>query len=425
MRYEEINLREYVISAIQEFNDIGKEAFLNHYGFGESRDYDLIYEGNPYPPKAIIGVAYKYFSGSPLSSDECKSSSTLRSKYRELGFKIVSKTNSKNSDDENNFRSILHRIMDEYSIAAQQDLAGHPLANFVRNDTPVFLAQSFPQYEDIMWTASVGQGRWSDAPWIASFDPLVTESAQRGYYPVYLFTNSVDAVYISLNQGMTDLKDEFGTKDAKETLEYRAKILRSRLKGQFENYFESTPLDLQHSGPNTRLALYEPGHVFGKRYDFHNLPSNQTLLDDLSKMLELYFTATALGGTSEFDNQSESFNDLDILNTDLEERRKYRYHKRIERNQKLAKLAKDIHGYTCQICGFNFEEVFGELGTGYIEAHHLFPISELPEHGSVKYSPKNDFAVVCANCHRMIHRKDAPKSLKTFKSVFYRTNDLK
>ena len=34
---------------------------------------------------------------------------------------------------------------------------------------------------------SVGKGNWAETPWIAIFDPLVRESAQQGYYVVYLF----------------------------------------------------------------------------------------------------------------------------------------------------------------------------------------------------------------------------------------------
>jgi 5-methylcytosine-specific restriction enzyme A len=44
--------------------------------------------------------------------------------------------------------------------------------------------------------------------------------------------------------------------------------------------------------------------------------------------------------------------------------------------------------------------VFG--GKGYIEVHHMIPISEK---GKRSTDPKTDLTVVCANCHRMIHRK--------------------
>lgn len=61
-----------------------------------------------------------------------------------------------------------------------------------------------------------------------------------------------------------------------------------------------------------------------------------------------------------------------------------------------------IHGTTCQVCGFNFEEHYGELGKDYIEVHYLRPLSSLEE--EVEVDPVHDLACLCANCHRMMHR---------------------
>ena len=64
------------------------------------------------------------------------------------------------------------------------------------------------------------------------------------------------------------------------------------------------------------------------------------------------------------------------------------------------------------------EERYGELGRGFIEAHHLTPIAQLALSGRTRLSPRDDFAVVCANCHRMIHRTGAPGSFEKFKSIY-------
>ena len=61
-----------------------------------------------------------------------------------------------------------------------------------------------------------------------------------------------------------------------------------------------------------------------------------------------------------------------------------------------------IHGTTCQVCGFNFGQHYGELGKDYIEVHHLKPLSSLDE--EVEVDPAADLACLCANCHRMMHR---------------------
>jgi 5-methylcytosine-specific restriction protein A len=73
----------------------------------------------------------------------------------------------------------LARIMTEYPVAKTREIAGHPLATFVRQDIPEILQRNLPQHSNLLWVASVGQGRWSDAPWIGVFDPLVTETPQE------------------------------------------------------------------------------------------------------------------------------------------------------------------------------------------------------------------------------------------------------
>lgn len=109
---------------------------------------------------------------------------------------------------------------------------------------------------------------------------------------------------------------------------------------------------------------------------------------------------------------------LDLSEATLQEKRQYRYHGVIERNRQLALAAKQIQGYVCKVCGFDFERTYGSLGHEYIEAHHLVPISQLPLNQVTQLSPKDDFAVVCANCHRMIHRKGAPKTFDEFAQLY-------
>lgn len=75
-----------------------------------------------------------------------------------------------------------------------------------------------------------------------------------------------------------------------------------------------------------------------------------------------------------------------------------------ERDSSLRKAAIKIHGYNCMVCNFNFKEQYGEWGEGFIEVHHVRPLG-VNKTKTVKTNPKTDLAVVCANCHRMIHKK--------------------
>ena len=79
-----------------------------------------------------------------------------------------------------------------------------------------------------------------------------------------------------------------------------------------------------------------------------------------------------------------------------------------ERNPKLRKacieyyMAQNEGRIACVACGMAFGDVYGEIGEGYIEVHHLNPISQIE--GVHAVDPKMDLVPLCANCHAMIHR---------------------
>lgn len=56
----------------------------------------------------------------------------------------------------------------------------------------------------------------------------------------------------------------------------------------------------------------------------------------------------------------------------------------------------------CECCGFDFEKAYGEMGRGFIEVHHRFPLSQTD--GEHEVNPETDLVPLCSNCHSMIHR---------------------
>ncbi|HEV8114048.1 MAG TPA: DUF3578 domain-containing protein [Planctomycetota bacterium] len=318
-------------------------------------------------------------------------------------------------------RPALERILREFPDARHEPFAGHPLARYIAADVPRVLGRAVTAWQGITPSASPGKGNWGTAPWIAFFDPIITETAQEGFYPVYLFSEEGDAVFLSLNQGVTSLRRELGTDAARALLRSRATILLARLVGVYERHFTAQPIRLIPRNNGSLLGLYQVGHVLGKRYLADRLPEEAALRADLSAMLDLYRIAIARGGASDLRQDSDDFSDesdAELPGT-FEEGRRYRYHRRLERNSKLAREAKRIHGFVCQVCGFDFRTAYGTLGEEYIEAHHKTPLSQLAENEVVSRSPRDDFAVLCANCHRMIHRAAAPSPYDAFRD-FYR-----
>jgi 5-methylcytosine-specific restriction protein A len=64
------------------------------------------------------------------------------------------------------------------------------------------------------------------------------------------------------------------------------------------------------------------------------------------------------------------------------------------------------YGFRCQVCGMDFESVYGSLGADFIEVHHLTPVSRLGE--GYRINPIRDLLPVCCNCHSMLHKTDPP-----------------
>lgn len=92
-----------------------------------------------------------------------------------------------------------------------------------------------------------------------------------------------------------------------------------------------------------------------------------------------------------------------------EGRKKLRAHYQRERDPGLVRKFKQrLSRFACSICDFDFSEAYGLLGEGYIEAHHTVPIGGMRDGDETEIG---SLAAVCANCHRMIHRRWPPHSI--------------
>ena len=80
--------------------------------------------------------------------------------------------------------------------------------------------------------------------------------------------------------------------------------------------------------------------------------------------------------------------------------------KKYERSRVNRELCLMARGYSCSICGFNFEKEYGLIGRGFIHVHHVVPVSRLD--GSYRLDPTRDLIPICPNCHSMLHRQDPP-----------------
>lgn len=308
-------------------------------------------------------------------------------------------------------QNFLH-LLSNYGKAQSEPFTKHPLGKLVREDIREYIEKNLDRNRYKV-KGSVGQGNWTTAPWIGIFDILVTESAQSGYYIVYLIREDCSGIYLSLNQGVTNIREQYGS-DTKQALRSKAKNFRERLH-QLQNGFVFDPITITTSKDTSNPVLYQEGNICSKFYSLDNFPEEQQLLGDLDTALGIYRDLFLREMSS---SNREEDEDGVIL---YEDRTKVRLHKSTERNQTLSRKVKAVKGMICEACGFEYGHKYQNLDTDYIEAHHLTPFSQL-EAKKIPMNPKEDFAVLCSNCHRMIHRSNFISDIQLFKKNHLRPN---
>ena len=97
----------------------------------------------------------------------------------------------------------------------------------------------------------------------------------------------------------------------------------------------------------------------------------------------------------------------------------YKLHKYRERDVSIVAKKKNIvfeqYGkLLCEACEFDFNVQYGDLGYKFIECHHRTPLAEFT---STSKTTISDLALVCSNCHRMLHRSIGTLSVETLKNM--------
>ena len=193
---------------------------------------------------------------------------------------------------------LFYKFMSEYetelSTARKNEDYKRPFGKIVREDIVEKLRE--PIQTDIYKVkGSVGAGRWADVPWIAVFDKRITTSAQKGVYIVYLLNKDTKELFLTLNQGATDIAqggDGSGklaftgiatanNSKTTESLRLRASNIRSKI-GQLSG--------LQFDPIDTGSKPYDAGCIYYIKYTLETLPEDDELYADLLKFIEAYET---------------------------------------------------------------------------------------------------------------------------------------
>jgi 5-methylcytosine-specific restriction enzyme A len=261
---------------------------------------------------------------------------------------------------------------------------------------------------------SAGKGDWTHTPWVAVLDPAETSTVEEGIYVVYLLSKGCERLYLTLNQGCTTLKKESGIPAARAELSRRSAVMRGRLKPE---RLVAAEVDL-----NTnvwRASLYEQSTVLCAAYRRDGLPSDEHLRRDLEEALRLYRSVLDQGGWAA-DDQIALEAAAELGEVTLTQAKLYRRHRQIERNSVHSKLVKQVQGTVCKGCDKDPAQTYGPIAAGMLDAHHLRPLSGLEAGERVTFDPRNDFAVLCPTCHRVIHRLEEVGNLEALRALVRR-----
>lgn len=123
-------------------------------------------------------------------------------------------------------------------------------------------------------------------------------------------------------------------------------------------------------------------------------------------------TDYAIDRTTNAINQLVQFPEITALFTELAVANSVKIMKQYKRTKKEREECIKFHGTICAVCGFSFEQEFGEIGKDYIEVHHLKPVAQFASSPVRIVNPVADLRPVCANCHRMLHMRNPPLSVE-------------
>ena len=183
-------------------------------------------------------------------------------------------------------KDIIEKILNEYIAAQKQTFAGHAMGTFFRNQIPNAIYQTgIVDSKTHLITGSVGQGNWATVPWVCIFDRTITTSATKGVYIVYLLAKDGKTLYLTFNQGCTEIRQSNSKSNTIRIMRQKAAEIVSKIDSR--GFASDDRIDLG-LGLTELAELYQKGTIFYKAYRQGNVPSNEELKDDLRRMMDIY-----------------------------------------------------------------------------------------------------------------------------------------
>lgn len=307
----------------------------------------------------------------------------------------------------NNLKDLLVKIATDYKSAITQPFIKHPIANIIRRQSKQIIL-SLLDNENLVVKGSPGKGSWASVPLIAIFNKHETGSAQEGISVVYLFSENMQKIYLTMMLGVINPIRHAGRKKA--FLKLKSRILDTRDSFKLSELLADDKVLI---GKSRLGRAYEKAIIFYKEYYAASLPNNDVLENDLKKLITFYDTYITES------NLSTYWTDFSKVKKIADAKQILKQHFVSEQNPALIKQAriaalKKFGEIRCEICGFSFFEHYGKKAKDFIEVHNKKPVSKAQDKPQLK-----DIALVCSNCHRIIHLYYPGLSWEEIKSIYH------
>ena len=275
--------------------------------------------------------------------------------------------------------------------------------------------------------ASIGKGNISEIPWMCVFDKDITESAEKGFYIVYLFRADMSGFYLSLNQGWTQYEKNYKPRSM-AIAEVEKNTLKLKKELKTVSGFSFDKIDLK--GKSTLAKGYELGNICSIYYDSGNLPNSNSLINDLQKLIGTYRELKAIVGVDILDIDLVLDEEAFQLRSQTGKVRALKPGKVTKkkktigsssstwrRDPDIAFTAKSNANFICEentthktfLSPINFEQ--------FVEAHHLIPMEFQSDFEPSIDVPENIISL-CPNCHRAFHNSTNQLKLKLIKKFY-------
>ncbi|WP_255477960.1 DUF3578 domain-containing protein [Bacillus sp. AR8-1] len=176
-----------------------------------------------------------------------------------------------------NLRTGFLKIMNEYIEAKRERWTGHLLGSFVRGEiTKEIEKLTFIDKNQYIVRGSVGQGNWATFPWIAVLNKNITTSTQRGYYIMYLFSDDMQRLYLTLTLGhLQNTKEEIERikREIREVI-----TMSEKVKKDDDIFLGTSPIARSYA--NSTAAYIS--------YSVQEMPGEEELVEDLQEMIQYY-----------------------------------------------------------------------------------------------------------------------------------------